>query len=437
MAETTTAALAGLYKQVYGSDLKTLLPDSAQIQKEIGALTEAERVGDLYHQPVVLTRELGFTLAGSAGTAYSLNGAVSMTMADAQIEGSEVTLESEIALRVATKSAGSTKAFKAGVGLVIQNNLTSHANLREIQFITGRSPYGLGQSSAMANDSGTQTTVTVSVGTWATGIWSGMEGLKINAYRTDTGALLGGATTAHADSLGTVTVVDPDNRKITITGTATFTTALQGQAANTTIVMLGSRGTTLTNAYFEPLGLDYVLNLAAGGTVWNISNSNSLWKPNVYGAGSAAFTFLKLISGLNLAIAKAGLDEDVNGWVAINTFPSLVDSFSASRMLDSSYDPAEGKNGVKQIKYVYGPSTVTIRPHTMVYSSRAYLLPKSVLTKVGSADVALSAPAGSGDGQMIYPTQGRNSYMVRSYSDLAPFVKEPAKCVAVQSIVNP
>ena len=434
MAETTTTSLTGLFKQVYG-DLKTLLPDSAQIQKEIGGLSETEKVGDFYHQPVVLTREMGFTMAGSNGGAYALNGAVSMTMADAQIEGAELTLESQIALRVATKSAGSAKAFKQGVGLVIQNNLASHATLREIQFLTGRSPYGMGQTSAMANDSGTQTTVTISTGTWATGLWSGMEGVKLNAYRTDTGALLGGATTGHADSIGTVTVVDPDTLKVTITGTATFTTALQGQAANTTLTLLGARGTTLTNNYYEPVGLDYVLNAAGGTTVWNISNSNSLWKPNTYSAGSGALTFYKAIAALNKAVAKAGLDEDVNGWVSIATFPSLVDSFAAARMLDSSYSESEGKNGVKAIKYVYGTSTITIRPHTMVYQSRSYFIPKSVLTKVGSSDIGMTIPGRNEE--MFWNTPGYNSVSFRTYSDLAPFVKEPAKCVAVNSITNP
>jgi hypothetical protein len=434
MAETTTASLTGLYKQVYG-DLKVLLPDSAQIQKEIGALTEAEKVGDFYHQPVVLTREMGFTVAGSSGTAYALNGAVSMTMADAQIEGAEVTLESQVALRVATKSASSTKAFKQGVGLVIQNNLSSHANLREIQFIVGRSPFGLGQSASMANDSGTQTTVTLSAATWATGIWSGMENVKVNAYRTDTGALLGGATTGNADSIGTVAVVDIDNTKVTITGTATFTTAIQAQAANTTLILLGARGTTLTNNYYEPAGIDYVLNAASGTTIFNISNANSLWKPNTFSASSGAFTFLKCISALNKPIAKAGLDEDVNGWVSIATFPSLVDSFAAARMLDDSYDENEGKNGVKRIKYVYGPSVITIRPHTMVYGSRAYLLPKSVLTKIGSADIGMTIPGRNEE--LFWNTPGFNSVSFRTYSDLAPFIKEPAKTVAVTTIVNP
>lgn len=434
MAETTTTSLTGLYKQVYG-DLKTLLPDAAQIQKEIGALSEAEKVGDFYHQPVVLTREQGFTIAGSSGAAYALNGAVSMTMADAQIEGNEVTFESQVALRVATKSASNAKAFKQGVGLVIQNNLASHANLREIQFLVGRSPYGLGQSASMNNDSGTQTTVVLTAATWATGIWAGQENLKVNIYRTDTGALLGGGTTGNADSVGTVTVVDPDNLKITVTGTTTFTTALQGQAANTTFTMLGARGTTLTNNYYEPVGLDYVLNAAGGTTVWNISNSNSLWKPNVYSASSGAMTFLKTISALNKAIAKAGLDEDVNGWVSIATFPSLVDSFSAARMLDDSYDENEGKNGVKRIKYVYGPSVVTIRPHTMVYGSRSYLIPKSVMTKVGSADIGMTIPGRNEE--LFFNTPGYNSISFRTYSDLAPFLKEPAKCVTVTSIVNP
>jgi hypothetical protein len=434
MAETTVAALSGLFKQIYG-DLKILLPESALIQREIGALTEAERVGDKYHQPVVLTRELGFTLAGSNGTAYALNGTVSMTMADAQIEGSEITLESLVAMRVATKSVGSQKAFKAGAGLVIQNNMASHAILREIDFITGRSPLGMGQTASMNNDSGTQTTVVISAGTWATGLWAGMENLKVNAYRVDNGALLGGATTGHADSVGTITVVDPDNRKLTITGTATFTTALQGQAANTVLTRLGARGTTMTNNYYEPEGIDYVTNVASGTTVWNISNANSLWKPNIYSASSGAITFGKLVSALNLPIAKAGLDEDCNAWVANASFSTLVDSFAAARMLDSSYDSSEGKNGVKKVNYVYGNSVVTIRPHTMVYGGRAYIQPKTVLLKVGSSDISSSIPGRSED--LFYVKDGFNGFAMRTYSDFAPFIKEPAKTVGLTNIVNP
>ncbi len=69
----SVSQLTGNFKEAYGTDLKGLYPDVAKLQKEIGELTAAERVGNTYHQPVILTKEQGYTYGGaSAGSCAAI-----------------------------------------------------------------------------------------------------------------------------------------------------------------------------------------------------------------------------------------------------------------------------------------------------------------------------------------------------------------------------
>ena len=427
----TTAQLAGLFKEAYAGGIRTLYPEMAIISKDIGELTEAERVGNLYHQPVILTREQGYTYGGSSGDAYALANSVAMAMADAQLQGVENTLRSRIPMRVAAKSSGSTKAFKQGIGLVLKSNLSSHGLRKEKEILYGGATVGLGVSTAMANTSGTVTTITLSAATWATGLWAGEEGATLNAFRTDTGALISSA----ADAIFTLTSIDPDNKKVVLTGTSTGTTALQAQAANTTLAFAGAR--TALATLVEGIGVHYLCNVASGTTVWNISNTNTLWYPNTYSCASGALTFGKIVTGMQKPVAKAALEENVTLYCSTDTWPSLVDSFAAARMLDSSYTPDEYKNGAGKVSYVYGPAVVKVQPHPMVMGGHAFALPSgdSKLKKVGSTDVTLNVP-GRGD-EMFTLIPDYNGFEFRSYSDWAPFAPEPAKIVQFSNIVNP
>ncbi|HET9554908.1 MAG TPA: hypothetical protein VFP50_18225 [Anaeromyxobacteraceae bacterium] len=427
----TTAQLAGLFKEAYAGGVRTLYPEMALISKEIGELTEAERVGNLYHQPVILTREQGYTYGGSSGDAYALAASVAMSMQDAQLQGVENTLRSRVPMRVAAKSVSSAKAFKQAIGLILKSNLSSHALRKEKEILYGGATVGMGQSASMNNDSTTQTTIAISPATWATGLWAGEEQATVNFFRTDTGALISSA----ADAVFTLTAIDPDNRKITVTGTTTGTTALQAQAANATVVFSGAR-TTLSSLN-EAIGLHYISNVAGGTTVWNISNTNTLWKPNSYSCASGALTFGKIVSGMQRPVAKAALDENVTLYCSIDTWPSLVDSFAAARLLDSSYTPDEYKNGAGKVSYVYGPAVVKVAPHPMVMGGHAFAVPsgESKLKKVGSTDVTLNVP-GRGD-EMFTLIPDANGFEFRSYSDWAPFAPEPAKIVQFTNIVNP
>jgi hypothetical protein len=427
----SVAQLTGNFKEAYGSDIRTLYPDVARLQKEIGELSPTERVGNKFHQPVILTKEQGFTYGGQSGDAYALNTPVAMSSADAQLEGSEGTLASRIAVRTAAKAVASAKAFKQSIGLVIKSNLASHGLRKELEMWYGRSPTGICATSAGTADSGTQETLTITAATWAPGIWSGQEGASLDFYRVDTGARIGAAS-----GLFTLTAIDTDNKKITVTGASGDCTTLHAQAAQLYCDFAGARGATFT-AYTASEGIDYALTLAAGNTLWNVSTTNSLWRGTQHDCAAGALTLGKVLAGSTKAIGKAGLDEAVSLFVSADTWPSLADSFSASRQLDQSYNQSEGKNGVEKITYVGANGIITVVPHPCVKGGEAFMLPikSGIVKKVGSTDITLNNP-GRGD-EIFLVLPSNNGFEFRSYSDFCVFVAEPAKCVKFKGIVNP
>ncbi len=431
-ANVNVAALAGNFKEAYPDGVRILYPDVAKLQKEIGDLTESERVGNKYHQPALLTKEQGYTYGGNVGDAYALSAPVAMSMGDAQLEGSEGTLRSRISVRAASKAVGSAKAFKATAGLVIKSNLASHGLRKELEMWYGRSPTGIAATSAGTADSGTQETVTITAATWAVGIWSGQEGATLNAFRIDTGALISSA----ADAIFTVTSIDPDNKKITLTGTSTGCTALHAQVTQLYLDFAGARTTNFTT-YAASEGVDYALTLASGNTLWNVSTTNSLWRGTQHSCASGALTFGKVMAGANKAVGKAGLDTGLSLFVSTDTWPSLADSFNAGRTVDSSYKEEIGTSGVAKLRYIGPNGRIDVIPHSAIKGGEAFALPigEGIVKKVGSSDITLNNP-GRAD-EIFLNLPDNNGYEFRSYSDFCVFIAEPAKCLKFTTIVNP
>jgi hypothetical protein len=430
MAEVTVAKMAGLYKEAYPNGIITLAPEVAKIYKDLGDLSATEKTGNKFHQPVVLQHEAGVSYGGGAlaGTAYALGGGVPMQMADAQLEGSEITVQSVIAMRVLSKATGSAKAFKTGMRPIFESNMRTHVIRKEIEAIYGRSSTGLGTIGSGVNDSGTQETMVISAATWAVGLWAGNEGAQLNFFRIDTGALISSA----ADAIFTLASVDPDNRKITVTGTSTGCTALHAQVTQLYVDFAGAR--TAMATYQSAEGIDYLCTVAGGTTVWNISNTNTLWKPNTYSAASGKLTLGKVLAAVNKSVAKGGLDEPVKLYANPDSWTDLADSFSASRVLDSSYSSGEGKNGVEKVVYYGANGAIEVVIHPMVKAGEAFIIPVGRCKKVGSTDVTMNVP-GRGD-ELFVMSNAINGVEFRTYSDWQFFCEKPATMCKITSIVN-
>lgn len=226
-ANQSVTQLEGLYKVVYGDGPLTLVPENAKLTKAIGKLEEAQRVGKTFNFPVVLKLEHGYTYAGSDGDAFAINTPIAGLMDEVSLEGSEGLLATRMSYRAAAKAAGSEKAFKRAMGVSLEMHQRSHGFRRELELLYGRSPTGLCTTSASTNVDGTHETLTITAATWAVGIWAGMEGCTLNFFNASNGALI----SSGADAIFTLDSVDPDNKKITVSGTATGITALDAVEA--------------------------------------------------------------------------------------------------------------------------------------------------------------------------------------------------------------
>lgn len=426
-ANVSATQLDGLYKEVYGDKPPILVPELGKLYKKI-PFTEDTRVGKTYNQPVVLQLEQGYTYGGSDGDAFAIGTPIAMLMDNASLEGSEGILPTRMSYRAAAKAASSKGAFAKAMNVSLEAHQRSHVMRRELEILYGRSSTGLATTTASTNVDTTTETLTISPATWAVGIWAGMEGATLNFFNASSGALISSA----ADAIFTLSSVDPDNKKFTVTGTTTGITALDAVEA-LYVDFAGARATmTTTHKCFE--GIDYFVTLAAGNTLWGISTNYTLWRGNSYSAASARLTGGKLVKAANVAVGKAGLDEALDCYVSPATWADLSDSLSAKRQLDSSYSTSEGKDGVEKIVHFGANGAINVIIHPIVKEGEAWLLPMKHLKRVGSTDITMNNPA-SGE-KIFFELPSNAGFEYRSYSDFAVFCDAPGKLVKITGITN-
>lgn len=417
---TTPNELSGLFKQVYGDDIQSLIPEAAKVVKMIPFVEREKETGDYYHQPVVLTLEHGITYAGATDGAFALNAAIAMNTKDAQIRGSQMLLRSSLSYDAASKSSGGNKkAFKKATELLVENMMESMMKRLEIAVFYGGS--GIGMADTSANASGTSTVLQLSTASWATGIWAGMEGAKISLYKTSDGSLLNSNATL------VVTVVDVVNRKVTVTGNSTDISAIDTWlgSGDADIYFYGAKGKEMT-------GLNTIITNT--GTLFNIdAGAYQLWRGNTYSAGSAQATMGKILNGVGQAVQK-GLDEKVSCFLNPNTWANIASDLAALRKYDGSYDKKKGVNGFEAITFYSQNGEIELVSHNVIKEGEAFVFPTKRVKRIGSQDVSFKTPGR--EDEIFLHLADNAGFELRLFTDQAVFVETPARCVKITNITN-
>ena len=417
---TVVSNLNGLYKQVYADKLENLIPEASLLTKKIAFVEREKETGDLYHQPVVLTYEHGITYAAAAAGAFTLNSAISMNTKDAQVQGTQLLLRSALAYDAAAKASNDKKAFKKATQLLFENMMESITKRLELAVLYGGSGIGVGDSSA--NASATSTVVTLTTASWATGIWLGMEGAQINFYKQSDGTLV----SSSADSIFTITSVNVDDKKLTISGTATGISALDTAlgAGDCDIYFNGAKEKEMT-------GLNGIITNT--GTLFNISASTyNLWKGNSYDVGGA-LNIGKILTGLSAPTAR-GLNEGVTVLLNPLTWANVASDLAALRKYDGSYKKTMGENGVEAIKFYSQNGEIELSSYNLVKQGEAFAIPMKQCMRIGAQDISFKTP-GRGD-EIFTQLADAAGFEVRVYTDQAVFVKRPAHTLKYTGIVN-
>jgi hypothetical protein len=342
-----------------------------------------------------------FSYGGSAGSAFSLNDAVAGEVNEATVKGCELVLRSNLSIAAASRAEKSEGAFVRTTKLLVQNMQESMHKRLEMQALYGQVGIGVIESTS-GND------IIISDASWASGIWTGARGMKLQIY-SPANALRGACQ---------VTAVDIENKKLTVDllpVSATVGDVLFDFSAN------GK----------EFAGIQKILSNT--GSLFGIDASiYELWKSTVYPV-SGNMTFPVIQKGIARAVGK-GLDEDIEVFMSPVTWEKLATDQAALRKYDYSYKADKSQLGSKSLEMFSQNGTIKLTPHTMVKEGIAFGLVLSDFEKVGSSDVTFQVP-GRGD-DFFKLLENANGYELRLYCDLAIICHKPNKQILFTEISN-
>lgn len=413
----TGSTLNGLFRQIYAKEVRDLIPDFSILQRRL-PFTKAAMLGDKYHLPVVVSDEHGFTYGGSTAANYTLNSAISMQMQDAQVPGSELTLQSGISYGAVQRSqARGEQAVEQAVRLLMERMKSSASKRVEIQMLYGASTTGIGQIASGTGSSGTRV-YTISAATWASGIWAGMENASLDCYN--------GASQLNTNAAVVVTAVNAANKTVSVSGNSTDLTAIDGAGTAATFFFLGAYGNEMT-------GIDAIITNT--GSLFNINAATyNLWSGNTFDCLSAELSMGKILSGLALAVGR-GLLEDVAVLLNPDSFANIMSDLAAQRKFDGSYSKKKAENGSETVTFYGQNGMIELLPHPMVKSGDSFALPLDIIQRVGSTDVSFRGEGPTGQEDYLFQNTSTNGWTCRAYTDQAILIEQPAWCVKFKNVV--
>ncbi len=391
------------FKEVYGDDIKNLIPEELYLYNEIKMLSKDKQPGLSFNQPVILGHEHGITFASSDDDAFNLNSSIAGAIKNATVKGYPSVFRSQIGYTAAQRAVqGGKQAFEDATKFVIANMLRSYTKKLEIEMLYGQMGYA-----TVASVSGN--VITITTAEFAAGIWAGSEGMPLE-IRDSSNVVRGECK---------VTSTDLTARTITVDA------APAGVTSTDVIWHKGAYGN-------EFAGIHKILTTS--GSLFGIDNSvYSLWKGNSVSASSAALTLAKIEKALVPALHK-GLMGKVTCLVNENTWKDLLSEQTALRMYDQSYSKASLVNGGEALKFFGANGEIMVKSSPFVKEGYAYLLKMDSFSKVGSTDVTFKNPVNK-DEYFIH-RQDAAAYELRAMADWAVFCDEPGKSVVITSIVN-
>lgn len=409
MSTTNTVdVLDGFFKEIYADKIENLVPEGVKVYNMVDFVGEEKQTGNLYHQPIILGLEHGITYGGADGNAFNLNAAVAGIMKDAQVQGYEMVLRSNLSIAAASRSEKTQQAFEKVTKHLVANMLRSFVRRLEVQLMYGQAATGIGKIAASGVSSNT---FTIDDKEWAPGIWAGAEGMEISVYDVTLATYRGDCK---------VNAVSFDDKSITVN--------------------LAPAGTVATDIFFykgaygnEFAGLDKIISNT--GTLFNVSAASyQLWKGNVLSnSGTGRDISMALVeSAVARSVEKGLADQDVSVIVNPNSWNVLLTEQAAKRSYDQSYSQSKMSNGAKEIEFFGQNGLIKIIPSIYCKAGSAYIFPPEEFMRMGSSDATFIQPGF--DGKFFRLLSDANGYELRCYTDQALFCQAPAKCSILRDI---
>jgi hypothetical protein len=306
-------------------------------------------------------------------------------------------LRERITYDVLSRAAESSQAAKAELGQTVESMRDAMIFRQEVLGLYGQ--MGLAVIGTVTGD-----TITLTAGTYASGMWAGNENMPLT-IRDSTGV------TAVKDV--TVLSIADDTRVITLNPGDGV-----GLAAAQTVWFQGGSPST------ELVGVAKIIQNA--GTLYNISAATyGLWKGNLVTAAANTDIGFKIALQLDAAIRSRGGMGDQIGLISPLSYTTLISSVEAARNFGGDqYKSAEIDRGTQSLKYFSPTGTTTIMCHPCVKPQDYFSLRKGKWSRAGATDPTFEIPGG--EGKVLYDLQDYPGKELRSMANNTWFTPRPA-----------
>lgn len=419
MKANTVDTLSGMTKEVYASNVQSLVPESARLQRDAPFVSSDKQEGNAYHQPVRLTRAHGWTLSTS-GDAFTLNPAEPARSKDAVVQGSSFVLREVISYPAAAKltkgenTKASKKAFISGTAYMVENMVETASFILELQCLHGQRDIGIFESRTSGSGTGSQV-LKLTAATFIAAMWSGLEQGFLDVWNT-------GGTVQRNSSEIQVTGVDVENRSITVSGVSAELDAI---VATDKFYLRGTKDAGM---------LGMVSQASNTGTMFTIdATAFSLWAGNSYDAGGAPVSFAKVMRAMNKPVNR-GLMSDVRAYVSPRGWTDCMNDLAALRRFA---DKAGGKieQGGDGLQFYGQAGSVEFVPHIFMKPSELLVTPKGKMIRLGSSDTSFSMPGMDND-KLWENLPDHAGYGTRLFWNQAIFCPTPNQLLLINNITN-
>lgn len=427
----TLTTMNGLVKEVYAKQIQNAVPDVAILLKEF-PFSPSATVGNLYHQPVVLQNEVGFTYdAGNDTQAIGYNPALPMQMKDAQVAPTQLLLKSIIGYEVIHRAQqAGDKAFEAATMLLVKNMVDSMALRVEMAMLYGGSGLGTFASAGSVTGSGntTQVTLTVTSAQWAVGLWQGQETSYLDFYN---GASIVNTNLSTVQFAPQLLTVNPAAKTVTVIGNNSDINAIATAVGSNPNVITAFWGGAKGN---EMVGLKTILSNT--GALFNIDASvYDLWRGNTVTLSGVSLTQAILQQAVAVAAGRGLMKEELLLICSTEGWADLLSSQAALRMYDSSYSSTKMENGADELVFNSQNGRIRVVAHPMCKDGDAFLLPTKQIIRVGACEPTFEVP-GFAARLPFVPMENQAALQIVRYSSQQIFLKAPARAVYITGIVN-
>lgn len=428
---TTVAKLNGWFKSKYGK-FQDNIPDVAKLNKMLGDIVKAQKVGRNFNFPVELSLPQGATYAAAGDGAFAFEETIPGEMKEATIDGSQISVSDILDYESAAKAVDEGEEAYGDAGERMVRRMRK-AGYKRIELALWYGQGSLGAINTFPASTGTSTkAIQITTATWATGIWTGMKGMRLHAYDS-------ALTTQHGTTTGyfQIDAVLIASRTLSLTAKNSAGADTDAVWTSGTTVAIGDVFVPKGSFGKDMAGVNKIVTNA--GSLFGIDAATyELWAGNSFANGGVPFTLKKLQDSISDAVGK-GLDEKATVFVSTRTWNNLCADQGALRQFDASYSEARAKAGFRALTMYSQNGELEIMPHTIIKEGEAFILPVDRFMKIGAQDLSPNVP---GRGEQYFDNATNSSgqslagYRLMMYCHEAIISGAPALCTKVTGIVN-